>query len=164
MFKFLHYVTISCNLPKDTSFFFLIEQRYFTYLFILFVSGSFYFILFLFFSFFFHCHEILSEGTWNYFEDSSGIKVRVTLKRLIRKSHINIPIVHCHCVNPLLYSFGAPHGFCWWVFRIYRLIQSFSCFQSNIVLMPGANYTCSSIKFLGKEIIDFIIWYFQCWQ
>lgn len=107
------------------------------------------------------CCHILSGRTLNYFEVSSGIKIRVTLKRLIRKSHVDIPIVHRHFMNPLFYPFGAPLGLCWWIFRVYRLIQSFSCCQSNFVFMPGANYTRSSIKILGKEIIDSIIWYFQ---
>lgn len=110
----------------------------------------------------FHCHVILSGRTLNYFEISSGIKIRVTFKRFIRKSHINIPFVHCHFMNSLLYSFGTPLGFCWWIFRVYRLIQSFSSCQSNFKFMPRANYTWSSIKILGKEITDLIVWHFQC--
>lgn len=104
----------------------------------------------------------LSRRTLNYFEVSSGIKIRVTFKRFTRKSHINIPIVYCHCVNPLLYSFGAPLGFCWWIFRVYRLVQTFSCCQSNFVFMPGANYTRSSIKILGKRITHLIFWHVTC--
>lgn len=61
---------------------------------------------------FFCCHIFLSGRTLNYFEFSSGIKIRVTFKRFLRKCHINIAIIHRHSVNPLLYSFGAPLGSC----------------------------------------------------
>lgn len=56
--------------------------------------------------------HVLSGRTLNHFEFSSGIIVRVTFERFLRKRHINVAILHRHNVNPLLYSFGAPLGFC----------------------------------------------------
>lgn len=98
-----------------------------------------------------HWHTFLSGRTPNYFEVSSGIKIGVTLKRLLGESHIHVPPVHCHCVDPLLYSFGAPLGLSCWISRVYRLVQSFACCQSDFVFMPGANDTCSAIEILGGE-------------
>lgn len=57
-------------------------------------------------------HFFLSGRTLNHFEFSSGIIIRVTFKRFLRKCHINIAIIHSHSMNPLLHSFGAPLGFC----------------------------------------------------
>lgn len=92
-----------------------------------------------------------SERAPNYFEISSGIKVRVTFKRFLGKCHINLPLVHRHQVNPLLYSFGAPLGFSCGILGVYWLVQSFSCCQSDLVFMPGTNYARSPVKVLQGE-------------